>query len=158
LKMKIYFDTCVYCRPFDDQSQERIEKETEAFAKILKLAELGKVTIVSSDVLIDELEEIVDPRKSIEVREFITICEEHVVLSEEIIKLAKSIEDKCGITGADALHIASSAETKYFITCDDFILLKERCINNFMKKRGYGAEVIDIVRFVEEKRYGNSRG
>lgn len=52
--MKIYFDTCVYCRPFDDQSQERIEKETEAFAKILKLAELGKVTIVSSDVLIDK--------------------------------------------------------------------------------------------------------
>ena len=93
LKMKIYFDTCVYCRPFDDQSQERIEKETEAFARILKLAELGKVTIVSSDILIDELEEIVDPRKSIEVREFITICEEHVVFSEEIIKLAKSIEE-----------------------------------------------------------------
>lgn len=153
MKMKIYFDTCVYCRPFDEQSQERIEKETEAFAKILKLAELGKVTIVSSDVLIDELEEIVDPRKSIEVREFITICEEYVVLSEEIIKLAKGIEDKCGITGADALHIASSAETKYFITCDDFILLKGECINNFMKKGGYGVEVIDIVRFVEEKRW-----
>ena len=153
MKMKIYFDTCVYCRPFDDQSQERIEKETEAFAKILKLAELGKVTIVSSDVLIDELEEIVDPRKSVEVREFITICEEYVVLSEEIIKLAKSMEDKCGITGADALHIASSAETKYFITCDDIILLKEKCITNFMKKRGYGVEVIDIVKFVEEKRW-----
>jgi predicted nucleic acid-binding protein len=75
------------------------------------------------------------------------------VLSEEIIKLAKGIEDKCGITGADALHIASSAETKYFITCDDFILLKGECINNFMKKGGYGVEVIDIVRFVEEKRW-----
>ena len=122
MKLKIYFDTCVYCRPFDDQSQERIEKETEAFAKILKLAELGKATIVSSDVLIDELEEIVDPRKSVEVIEFMTICEEYVVLSEEIIKLARGIEDKCGITGADALHIASSAETKYFITCDDFVV------------------------------------
>lgn len=152
MKMKIYFDTCVYCRPFDEQSQERIEKETEAFAKILKLAELGKVTIVSSDVLIDELEEIVDPRKSIEVREFITICEEYVVLSEEIIKLAKGIEDKCGITGADALHIASSAETKYFITCDDFILLNEKCINNFMKKRGYSVEVIGITKFMGDKK------
>jgi predicted nucleic acid-binding protein len=152
LKMKIYFDTCVYCRPFDDQSQKRIEKETEAFARILKLAELGKVTIVSSDILIDELEEIVDPRKSVEVREFITICEEHVVFSEEIIKLAKSIEDKCGITGADALHIASSAETKYFITCDDFILLKDECITNFMKKRGYSVEVIGITKFMEDKK------
>lgn len=80
------------------------------------------------------------------------------MLSEEIIKLAKSIEDKCGITGADALHIASSAETKYFITCDDFTLLKEKCINNFMKKRGHRVEVIDIVKFVEEKRYGSSKG
>ena len=96
LKMKIYFDTCVYCRPFDDQSQERI--------------------------------------------------------SEEIIKLAKSIEDKCGITGADALHIASSAETKYFITCDDFILLKDECITNFMKKRGYSVEVIGITKFMEDKK------
>ncbi len=53
--MKIYLDTCIYCRPFDDQSQDRIAKETEAFAKILKLAELGKVIIVGSDVLSDEL-------------------------------------------------------------------------------------------------------
>jgi hypothetical protein len=29
--MKIYLDTCIYCRPFDDQSQDRIEKETKAF-------------------------------------------------------------------------------------------------------------------------------
>lgn len=150
--MKIYLDTCIYCRPFDDQSQDRIAKETEAFAKILKLAELEKVIIVGSDVLSDEIEEIVDSRKSIEVREFITICEEHVELSEEIIKLARSIEDECRITGADALHIASSTDTKYFITCDDFIFLKDKCINNFMKKRGYGVEVISITNFMEDKR------
>ena len=34
-KMKIYLDTCIYCRPFDDQSQDRIEKETKAFIEIL---------------------------------------------------------------------------------------------------------------------------
>ena len=56
MKMKIYFDTCVYCRPFDDQTQNRIKKETEAFVKVLKLGEMGIVTIVSSDVLIDEIE------------------------------------------------------------------------------------------------------
>ncbi|MCD6456239.1 MAG: hypothetical protein J7K81_05560 [Methanophagales archaeon] len=33
--MKIYLDTCVYCRPFDDQSQDRIEKETKAFIEIV---------------------------------------------------------------------------------------------------------------------------
>ena len=33
--MKIYFDTCVYCRPLDDQTQNQIKKETEAFVKAL---------------------------------------------------------------------------------------------------------------------------
>ncbi len=150
--MKICLDTCIYCRPFDDQSQDRIKKETKAFIEILKLAEMRKVAIVSSDILIDELEEIIDPRKSSEVREFITICKEHVVLSEEIIKLARQMEEECRITGADALHIASSAGAKYFITCDGFILLKGECINNFMKKRGYGVEVISITKFMEDKR------
>jgi len=150
--MKIYLDTCIYCRPFDDQSQDRIAKETEAFAKILKLAELGKVIIVGSDVLSDELEEIVDTRKSMEVSEFITICVEHVDLSEEIIKLARSIEDECRVTGADALHIASSRDTKFFITCDGFIILKGKCITDFMKKSGYGIDVISITKFVEAKR------
>ena len=51
MKMKIYFDTCVYCRPFDDQTQNRIKNETEAFVNVLKLGEMGIVTIVSSDVL-----------------------------------------------------------------------------------------------------------
>ncbi len=150
-KMRIYLDTCVYCRPFDDQSQDRIEKETKAFIEILKLAEMGKVTIVSSDVLIDE-EEIIDSRKSSEVREFITICKEHVELSEEIIKLARGMEEECRVTGADALHIASSGETKYFITCDGFILLKDECINNYMEKRGYSVEVTSITKFTEDKR------
>jgi hypothetical protein len=63
--IKIYLDTCVYCRPFDDQSQKQIEKETRAFIEILKLAEMGGVIIVSSDVLIYELEGIIDPLKSI---------------------------------------------------------------------------------------------
>jgi predicted nucleic acid-binding protein len=150
--MKIYLDTCVYCRPFDDQSQDRIEKETKEFIEVLKFAELGKVIIVSSDVLIDELEEIVDPRMSSEVKEFIKICKEHVELSEEIIKLARRVEGECRITGADALHIAASGGTKYFITCDEYILSKDECINKFMKRKGHGVEVIDIVRFVEDKR------
>lgn len=150
-RMKIYLDTCIYCRPFDDQSQERIEKETKAFIEVLKLAEMGEVVIVSSDVLIDELEEIVDSRKSSEVKEFVKICKEHVELSEEIIKLARRVEEECRITGADALHIAASGGTKYFITCDDFILLKDTCINKFMRRRGHSVEIMDIVRFVEEK-------
>jgi len=43
----------------------------------------------------------------------------------QIIKLARQMEKECRITGADALHVASSAGARYFITCDGFILLKD---------------------------------
>ena len=50
-KIRIYLDTCVYCRPFDDQSQNRILRETDAFIRVLELAEAEKVVIVGSDAI-----------------------------------------------------------------------------------------------------------
>ena len=41
--MKIYLDTNVYNRPFDDQAQPRIWMEAMAFSMILQLAETEKV-------------------------------------------------------------------------------------------------------------------
>jgi hypothetical protein len=49
--MKVYLDTCVYNRPFDNQSQPRVWLETLAFTVILQLVELGKITLVNSSVL-----------------------------------------------------------------------------------------------------------
>ncbi len=49
--MKIYLDTSVYNRPFDDQTQPRIWLETLALALILQLVEAGEVTLVNSSVL-----------------------------------------------------------------------------------------------------------
>ena len=37
--MRIYLDSCVYNRPFDDQQQPRINLETQAFLLILHMAE-----------------------------------------------------------------------------------------------------------------------
>ncbi len=49
--MKIYLDTSVYNRPFDDQTQPRIWLETLALALILQLVESGEATLVNSSVL-----------------------------------------------------------------------------------------------------------
>ena len=49
--MKIYLDTSVYNRPFDDQTQPRIWLETLALALILQLVEAGEATLVNSSVL-----------------------------------------------------------------------------------------------------------
>ena len=49
--MKIYLDTSVYNRAFDDQTQPRIWLETLALALILQLVEADEVTLVNSSVL-----------------------------------------------------------------------------------------------------------
>ena len=44
--MRVYLDTNVVNRPFDDQTQPRIWLETLAFAVILQLIDAGSVTLV----------------------------------------------------------------------------------------------------------------
>ena len=48
---RLYLDTSVYNRPFDDVSQPRIWFEALAFAAILQMRESGSVELVNSDVL-----------------------------------------------------------------------------------------------------------
>jgi len=49
--LKVYLDTSVYNRPFDNQSQPRIWLETLSFTVILQMIEAGEVELVSSSVL-----------------------------------------------------------------------------------------------------------
>ncbi len=53
-KVKVYLDTSVYNRPFDDQSQTRVRLETEAFLSILAKALAGAIVIISSSALLYE--------------------------------------------------------------------------------------------------------
>ena len=54
-KIKVYLDTSVYNRPFDDQSQIRIRLETEAFLSILEKAISGSIVIIGSSVLTESI-------------------------------------------------------------------------------------------------------
>ena len=49
--MKVYLDTSVYNRPFDDQTQPRIWLETLAFALILQMVEAESIQLITSSVL-----------------------------------------------------------------------------------------------------------
>ena len=42
---RVYLDTCVYNRPFDDQAQPRVGLETLAFSVILQMIEDGSVAL-----------------------------------------------------------------------------------------------------------------
>jgi hypothetical protein len=51
-RVKVYLDTSVYNRPFDDQSQTRIRLEAEAFLSIIEKAIYGGITIIGSSALL----------------------------------------------------------------------------------------------------------
>jgi hypothetical protein len=56
--MRLYLDVCCLNRPFDDQTQDRIHLETEAILSILKHVEIGDWTLVSSSVVLYEVNNI----------------------------------------------------------------------------------------------------
>lgn len=49
--MRVYLDTGVYNRPFDDQTQPRIWLEALAFSIILQMVESGDLELITSTVL-----------------------------------------------------------------------------------------------------------
>ncbi|MFQ5815213.1 MAG: PIN domain-containing protein, partial [Candidatus Hydrothermarchaeaceae archaeon] len=69
---RIYLDTCVWCRPFDEPTQERIVKEGEAFFKILRGVDEKRYEILGSVILEDEIEEIKETWKREEVTKLMT--------------------------------------------------------------------------------------
>lgn len=79
--MRIYLDTCCYNRLFDDQYQARIRLETAAILSVLS----NKAhTFIASEILDDELSEMISENKREKVYEMYSLCTEKVMLSEEI--------------------------------------------------------------------------
>jgi hypothetical protein len=61
--MKIYFDTCSLQRPLDDKTKLRIAIEAEVMIHLLQLCEDEKIQLISSEILIYEIEKITNQRE-----------------------------------------------------------------------------------------------
>jgi predicted nucleic acid-binding protein len=127
--VKIYLDTSVYNRPFDDQTQPRIWLETLALALVLQLVEAGEATLINSTVL-----EFENSRNPFSLRQdWVSRCLEQATdyqrVNESIRERAESLE-KHGLKAIDSLHVAcaESAGADYFLTCDDRLLKKQKHI------------------------------
>jgi len=121
--VKIYLDLCVYNRPFDDQTQERIFIEARAFYIVIKWLEEGKIISIHSDALEYENGLTSNPDRKGRVKSYLSLSKEYIKLSELSIKRANEIIN-LGLRDMDALHIAMAEEGKahYFVTCDDGII------------------------------------
>jgi predicted nucleic acid-binding protein len=127
--VKIYLDTSVYNRPFDDQTQPRIWMETLALALVLQLVEAGEAILVNSSVL-----EFENSRNPVSLRrDWVARClgqsTAYQLVNDSIRERAESLEAH-GLKAIDALHVAcaEAAGVDYLLTCDDRILKKQKYV------------------------------
>jgi predicted nucleic acid-binding protein len=123
---RIYLDTSIYNRPFDDQSQPRIFLETQAVILILQMVEAGVVNLVSSSVLEYENSKNPYPRKRRAMEHYLQRATWHQTLNEDIRQRAQELEQS-GVKTLDALHVASAEAggCEYLLTTDKRLI--NRC-------------------------------
>ena len=123
---RIYLDTSIYNRPFDDQSQPRIFLETQAVILILQMVEAGLVDLVGSTALEYENNQNPYPRKRRAMQYYLERAAVRQVLNEDIRQRAKELEQG-GVKTLDALHVASAeaASCEYLLTTDKRLI--NRC-------------------------------
>jgi len=140
-KVKIYLDNCCFNRPYDDQTQPRIQFESSAKLLIQSLIVDGQIELVWSYIL--EFENSKNPFQ--EKRDTILAFKKY---ASEIIEPEKAIEDAAknfqlkGLKAYDSLHLACaiSAGCDYILTVDDKML----------KKQVDDIEIIDPVIFINQ--------
>jgi predicted nucleic acid-binding protein len=121
--MKLYFDLCVYNRPFDYQGQERVALETWAFIYLLEQIEKGNYTLVGSTALVHENNRNPDILRKTRIASYFEMAKEFINLEETDFKRAKDLR-LLGYSDMDALHIASAEKGNidFLVTCDDRIV------------------------------------
>ncbi|HXW68517.1 MAG TPA: PIN domain-containing protein [Dissulfurispiraceae bacterium] len=121
-RTRVYLDTSVYNRPFDDQNQTRVRLETEAFLLILEKAISKSISIVGSSVLAYENSQSPFFERKERVSSYLSVASKSIRLTEVIKQRAQTVEN-AGIDSIDALHIAcAESSADFFVTCDDSII------------------------------------
>lgn len=123
MPIRVYLDTSVYNRPFDDQTQPRIWLETMALSVILQMIENGDIALISSAVIEYETSRNPQPLRRDWVKKVTGLAEETQPVNEAIRKRAHDLEQG-GVKAIDALHLAcaEAAQANYFVTGDDRLI------------------------------------
>jgi len=149
-KLKIYFDTCCYCRPFDNWAhwtQLRVQQEITIIMYIIKMCAVSGIPIVGSAAVDAEIEDIKkDNNKRGLARAFYerTVTDE-LAETASIIERARELRAQ-GICGEfDPFHaaFAEACGAGFLITTDDRF---ERAANKLDLK----TKVINPINFLGE--------
>lgn len=143
--MKVYLDSCCLQRPLDDRSQIRIAVEAEAVLGILKLIEINKIELISSEPLVFEISNIPDKIRRNYGLYILNKSVGFIKINSKIEKLAHQLMNN-GIDPLDSLHLASAeiSNSDYFCTTDDKLLKKAKTL------KGIWVKAIDPLQLIKE--------
>jgi predicted nucleic acid-binding protein len=124
--LRVYLDNCAYNRPYDDQTQMRINLETQAKLHIQELIRDGQIELVTSYVLDYENGQNRFEMQRTAIKQFMNENSSiHVTAENNADVKSKALEImKTGVKEKDALHVACAkkADCDYFISTDDRLL------------------------------------
>ena len=148
---KLMLDTNVFCRPFDDLSDESIKNEAIFAEKIMGLSKNEEIEILGSDVLFAELDLIEDlHKKDIVFNEVKSIVKQTIEVNESVYNISKELS---GIIGdyIDSLHIsfAAASNCNCFVTCDKGIIKTRQKIEKFLTLKGIWLSILTPEEFVK---------
>lgn len=140
--IRVYLDTSVYNRLYDDKNQISIFLEMQATISILNLIETKKIQSVNSFVLEYENQKHPIPEQRNAVNEYLKKSNFQQLVNESIKNRAFQLEIE-GIKPIDALHVAcfEASNCDYFITCDKRLL--NRC-------KSLSIQAINPIDFIKE--------
>lgn len=106
---RIYLDTCCLNRPFDDQAQERIRRESVAILRIFLGVTRREWTWISSTHVDGEVEQTSDLDRRRRVQQLAALAQEVVLADDATGERAVQLQI-LGFAAADALHIACAEQ------------------------------------------------
>jgi predicted nucleic acid-binding protein len=132
---RVYLDTSVYNRPFDDLTIPRNRVEAEATLAIIGLAESEGVRLIHSYVLVREAFRSPYLQRRDEVMKLQRLATIYVRARPSIPLLAAQLTHEHGFKALDALHVvcAQQARADYFVSVDDRLNRKVARLMGSMK-------------------------
>ena len=118
--MRLYLDVSCLNRPFDDQRQTRVRLEAEAVTEIMARADLTGDTILSSEIVLAEIDAMPDQERRRRVLALLPPPAQTPELSPGEFARADALY-RLGFKPADALHVAAAEGLRadVLLSCDD---------------------------------------
>jgi predicted nucleic acid-binding protein len=125
--VRVYLDTCVWFRPFDNPGDARVAAEAQAFWDIVDAVLDGRLQLVTSSTLRYEISLHRDRDERETVLLGLDLAVENILLTDAVLDRARELE-RLGLRTIDAQHVAAAeaGRVDYLVTCDDRFLRRSQ--------------------------------